>query len=144
VFNAFSQNNQDSTKIVLMGGLRIFPFFTTDFDDFKAEYTRVNLEVGGLFNQIFYTAIGYTPIANTYYSFSEYWFIGLDKKNPVSTVLEIDYSPGNGDFVYNIGLGFQKGFANAKLLMYSDFKEFKPRLKIGVIFPLNWEIYRKE
>jgi len=144
VINTQCQENKDSAKFLLVGGLRIFPFFTTDFNDFKAEFVRVNLEVGGLINQRIYTSIGYTPIANTIYSFNEYWFVGLHRKNPVSAVVEVDYSPNTGTFVYNIGLGFQKGFANAKILMYSDFAEFNPRLKIGVIFPLNWEIYRRE
>lgn len=31
----------------------------------------------------------------------------------------------------------------ASTTLYSGFDDFKPRLKIGVIFPLNWEFYRK-
>lgn len=138
-----AQQKHDTAKIIIVGGLRIFPFFTTDFNDFKAEYVRVNIEVGSLINQKFYVSLGYTPIGNSYYTFEEYWFIGLDRKNPVAVVGEIDYCPNTGRFVYNLGFGFQKGFANAKVLMYSGFGEFKPRLKIGVIFPLNWEVYRK-
>lgn len=139
-FFSFSQSKEkDELKIV--GGLRVFPFFITDFKGFNEEYVRVNLELGLIQNNKMYYSIGYTPISKTIYTFEEYWFIDLNKKNPVAFVGALDYNIEPKSFVYSFGFGFQKGFANAKILFSSDINEFHPYLRIGVIFPINWVLY---
>jgi len=136
--------SQTDNTFKLVGGLRIFPFFITDFDGFNEEFVRVNLELGAIQNNKMYFSIGYTPISKTLYTFEEYWIVDLNKKNPIALVGALDYNFEPNTFVYSFGFGFQKGFANAKILLSSDIDKFHPYLKIGVIFPINWEIYNNK
>ena len=136
--------SQNSKSFKIVGGLRIFPFYITDFNGFNEEFVRVNLEIGAIQNNKMYYSFGYTPISKTIYTFEEFWFIDLNKKNPIALVGALDYNIEPQNFVYSFGFGFQKGFANAKILLSSEIDNFHPYLRIGVIFPLNWVIYNKE
>ncbi|MGB4414495.1 MAG: hypothetical protein WBI53_06380 [Paludibacter sp.] len=52
-----------------------------------------------MYNNKTYLSVGYTLFANAIYNFNEYWFVGFDKKIPVSWVLAEEYIFDENKFV---------------------------------------------
>ena len=115
-----------------------------DFNGNKAEYTRIHGEIGALFNKKFYTSVGYTPFADAIYNFNEYWFIGFDKKIPVSWVLAGDYMMKENQLVLQTGPNVKLGkIGNLFIFAFSPVGSNFIGMKIGAFIPLNVVLYKK-
>ena len=135
---------QEGEKIKLIAGVRINPFVMYDFDGNRAEITRIHAELGALFNKKIYTSIGYTPFANAIYNFNEYWFIGFDKKLPVSWVIAVDYMLDENQLVLQTGPNIKLGkIGNLFIFAFNPIGSNAHGMKIGAFIPLNVVLYKK-
>jgi hypothetical protein len=137
-------NAQEDEKYKLITGVRVNPFVMYDFDGNRAEITRIHAEIGALFNKKIYTSVGYTPFANAIYNFNEYWFIGFDKKIPVSWVLAEEYMIDDNRFIVQSGPIIKLGkIGNLFVFLFSPVDQFDIGLKVGAFIPLNVVLKKK-
>jgi hypothetical protein len=137
-------NAQEDEKYKLITGVRVNPFVMYDFDGNRAEITRIHAEIGALFNKKIYTSVGYTPFANAIYNFNEYWFIGFDKKIPVSWVLAEEYMIDDNRFIIQSGPNIKLSkFGNLFFFLFTPIDQYDLGLKIGAFIPLNVVLKKK-
>lgn len=135
---------QEDEKFKIIAGVRVNPFVMYDFEGNRAEITRIHGELGALFNKRIYTSVGYTPFANAIYNFNEYWFIGFDKKIPVSWVLAEEYMIDNNKFIFQTGPNIKLSkIGNVYMFLFTQADNFDLGLKVGVFIPLNFVIKQK-
>ena len=119
-------------------GMRINPFIMYDLDGNKQEVTRIHAEAGLLINKKFYASFGYTPFVNSVYNFNEFWFLGFDKKLPMSWVIAVDYMIDNKKLILQTGPNIKLGkLGNVFIFLFSPANELNFGIKFGVFIPLN-------
>lgn len=74
-----------------------------DFDVNRPEFVPLHSELGLMWDKKGYFSTGYTPFTNSYYTFNEYRFIGMDKKIPVSLVASAEYMADKDKFILQGG-----------------------------------------
>ena len=140
----YTMNAQESEHLKVITGVRVNPFVMYDFKGNRTEITRIHAEVGALINNKTYLSLGYTPFANAIYNFNEYWFIGFDKKIPVSWVLAEEYMFDENKFIVQSGPNFKLGnVGNAFVFLFTPLDNTKWGMKVGAFIPLNVVLYKK-
>lgn len=135
---------EEGDKLKVIAGLRLNPFVLYDFDGNKTEIMRIHAEVGALFNKRIYTSVGYTPFANAIYNFNEYWFIGFDKKLPVSWVIAAEYMIDDNKFIFQTGANLKLGkIGNGFVFLFTPLDNLNWGLKVGAFIPLNVVLMKK-
>ena len=144
IFTGINLKAQEGDKIKVITGVRINPFVMFDNQGNKAEITRLHGEIGALFNKKIYTSIGYTPFVNAVYNFNEYWFLGFDKKIPVSWVIAGDYMISENQLVLQTGPNIKLGkIGNLFVFVFKPVGTETLGIKIGAFIPLNVVLYKK-
>lgn len=134
----FSIEAQDTKHLKIITGVRVNPFILYDFKGNKTEIMRLHAEVGALFNKRTYVSLGYTPFANAIYNFNEYWFVGLDKKVPVSLVIAGEYMIDEKKIIIQSGPNIKLGnIGNAFVFLFTPVNQIDWGLKVGAFIPLN-------
>ncbi len=142
-FLAFTANAQEGERLKVITGVRVNPFVMYDFDGNKREITRIHAELGAMFNNKTYLSVGYTPFANAIYNFNEYWFVGFDKKIPVSWVLAEEYMIDENKFIVQTGPNFKLGnVGNAFVFLFTPVDNIDWGLKVGAFIPLNVVLHK--
>ena len=130
------QNNLE--KFRLIAGARVNPLIIYKPDGTKEEAIRLHAELGALIYQKFYTSVGYTPFTNSMYLYNEYWFIGFDKKLPISWVVGGEYMFDQSKAIVQSGPNFKLGkIGNAFIFAFTQTDNISWGLKVGVFIPLN-------
>jgi len=102
--NVTAQEHDNSgEKYELITGVRVNPLLIYDLEGGVKEKVLLHGELGVLLKKRFYTSVGYTAAVNAVYNFNEYWFIGFDKKVPVSWVIAEEYNLNNNKFFVQTG-----------------------------------------
>lgn len=141
VFTAYAQEGE---RVKVIAGVRVNPFVMYDFDGNRTEITRIHAEIGALFNNKTYLSFGYTPSVNAIYNFNEYWFVGFDKKIPVSWVLAEEYMIDEDKFIVQTGPNLKLGkIGNVFAFIFTPVNQMDLGLKIGAFIPLNVILYKK-
>jgi len=132
----------DQYKII--AGVRINPLVIYDLEGGVSDKVLLHGELGILFKKKFYTSAGYTAAMNSVYNFSEYWFIGFDKKVPASWVVAEAYNFNQNKFFIQTGINLKLSkIGNVFAFLFSPTDYFKPGLKVGVFIPLNVILKKK-
>lgn len=127
-----------SEKFRLITGIRVNPLLIYDLEGNYKEKILLHGELGVLFKKCFYTSVGYTAGMNVIYNFNEYWFIGFDKKAPVSLVVAEEYNLNNNKFYIQTGPNIKLSkIGNFFMFLHTPVDDFKLGLKVGVFIPLN-------
>ena len=143
LFWVFTANAQEGERLKVITGVRVNPFVMYDFDGNKTEITRIHTELGAMFNNKTYLSVGYTPFANAIYNFNEYWFVGFDKKIPVSWVLAEEYMIDENKFIVQTGPNFKLGnVGNAFVFLFTPVDNIDWGLKVGAFIPLNVVLHK--
>jgi len=135
---AFAQETKTSEKpykIIL--GARVNPLVIYDFHGNRNEAVRLHGEIGLMWNKNWYFSAGYTPFMNSYYTFNEYWFVGMDKKIPVSFVASAEYMADNNLFILQGGPNVKLQGGNIFAFLFTPADKIDWGLKVGVFIPLN-------
>lgn len=133
----FAQNT-DEERFRLIAGVRVNPLIVYDFNGNSDEYVRLHAEFGALFKKKIYTSIGYTAVANSFYNFNEYWFVGLHRKVPVSWVFAEEYMFNKNKFIIQTGSNIKLSkIGNLYMFLFTPVDNFNLGLKVGVFIPLN-------
>ena len=136
--NVKTQEYKTPEKFRLITGIRVNPLLIYDLEGDYKEKVLLHGELGALFNKKYYTSIGYTAGVNAIYNFNEYWFIGFDKKVPVSWVIAEEYDLNNNKIFVQTGSNIKLSkIGNFFMFFYTPVDEFKLGLKVGVFIPLN-------
>jgi hypothetical protein len=140
----FAANAQDGEKLKVITGVRVNPLLIYDLEGGVKEKVLLHGELGALFNKRIYTSLGYTAAVNAVYNFNEYWFIGFDKKVPVSWVIAEEYNLNNNKFYIQTGPNIKLNeIGNVFAFLFTPTDQFKLGLKVGVFIPLNVVLYKK-
>ena len=144
-FNANAQEQKEtSEKYRLITGVRVNPLIIYDFEGNTKELVRLHGEFGALFKKKFYVSVGYTAVANAVYNFNEYWFIGFDKRLPVSWVIAEEYMINENKFIVQSGLNVKLSkIGNVFAFLMTPTDQFDLGMKVGVFIPLNFVITKK-
>ncbi|MCF6243210.1 MAG: hypothetical protein L3J74_17965 [Bacteroidales bacterium] len=144
-FQIYAQEKSESSeKFRLITGVRVNPLIVYDFEGNANEYMRLHGEFGALFNKKWYVSVGYTAVADAIYNFNEYWFIGFDKRLPVSWVLAEEYMLKENKLIIQTGPNVKLSkIGNVFAFLFSPVSEFNLGLKVGVFIPLNFVIVKK-
>ncbi len=131
-------------KIRLITGVRVNPLIVYDFEGNSQEFMRLHGEFGALFNRKIYVSVGYAAVANAVYNFNEYWFIGFDKKVPVSWVLATEYMLTENKFIVQTGPNIKLSkIGNVFAFLFTPVDNFNLGMKVGVFIPLNVVLMKK-
>ncbi|MCF6183882.1 MAG: hypothetical protein L3J56_04500 [Bacteroidales bacterium] len=137
-------NAQENKSLKLTTGVRVNPLLIYDLSGNVNEKVLLHGELGALFNKKIYTSVGYTAAMNAIYNFNEYWFLGFDKKLPVSWVLAEEYNLNNKMFFIQTGPNIKLSkIGNVFAFLFTPVNQFDLGLKIGVFIPLNYVIMKK-
>lgn len=140
----FTANAQNGGKLKVITGVRVNPLLIYNLKGGVNEKVLLHGELGALFNKRIYTSIGYTAAVNAIYNFNEYWFIGFDKKVPVSWVIAEEYNLSNNKFFIQTGPNIKLSkIGNVFAFLFTPTDQFKLGLKVGVFIPLNVVLYKK-
>ena len=132
----FSQEiNKKPYKIIV--GARVNPLVIYDFDGNRTEAVRLHGEIGLMWNKRWYFSAGYTPFMNSIYTFNEYWFVGMDKKIPVSFVASAEYMADDNKFILQGGPNIKLQGGNLFAFLFTPMDKLDWGLKIGGFIPLN-------
>ena len=143
IATTFSANAQEKTSkpgdnYKIITGVRVNPLLIYDLEGGVNEKVLLHGELGAMFKKKIYTSIGYTAAMNAVYNFNEYWFIGFDKKVPVSWVVAEEYNFNNKKFFVQTGPNIKLSkIGNVFAFLYTPTDKFKLGLKVGVFIPLN-------
>ena len=138
-----SAGAQDAEKYRIVTGVRINPLIIY-YQGQKTETTRLHLELGALFHKRIYTSVGYTPYVNAVYNFNEYWFVGLDKKLPVSMVIAGEYMIDRQKMFVQFGPNIKLShIGNVFLFAFRAVDDPVWGVKFGTFIPLNVLIKKK-
>ncbi len=144
-FNVNAQDeNKTPEKYRLITGVRVNPLIVYDFEGNATELMRLHGEFGALFKKKFYVSVGYTAVANAIYNFNEYWFIGFDKRLPVSWVIAEEYMINENKLIVQSGLNVKLSkIGNVFAFLMTPTDQFDLGMKAGVFIPLNFVITKK-
>jgi hypothetical protein len=133
-----AQENKTGDNYKIITGVRVNPVLIYDLEGGVNQKVLLHGELGALLKKRFYTSIGYTAAVNAIYNFNEYWFIGFDKKIPVSWVIAEEYNLNNNKFFVQSGPNIKLSkIGNVFAFLFTPTNEFKLGLKVGVFIPLN-------
>jgi len=133
-----AQEDQAGRNYKLITGIRVNPLLIYDLEGGVNEKVLLHGELGILLKKRFYTSLGYTAAVNAIYNFNEYWFIGFDKKVPVSWVVAEEYNINNKKIFVQTGPNIKLSkIGNFFMFLFTPIDEFKLGLKVGVFIPLN-------
>ncbi|MBS3771559.1 MAG: hypothetical protein KGY69_15015 [Bacteroidales bacterium] len=121
----------------IIAGARVNPLVIYDFEGNRAEALRLHGEVGLMWNKRWYFSAGYTPFMNSMYTFNEYWFIGMEKKIPVSFVASAEYMFDKDRFILQGGPNIKLKGGNIFAFLFSPADKADFGLKVGAFIPLN-------
>ena len=137
-FGTFSFAQETSEKpYKLIAGARVNPLVIYDFDGNRTEAVRLHGEIGLMWNKRWYFSAGYTPFMNSYYTFNEYWFVGMDKKVHVSMVASVEYMADNQKFILQGGPNIKLKGGNIFAFLFTPADKINWGLKVGAFIPLN-------
>ena len=138
-FSLSAQNEKSSEgDYKIIAGVRVNPLLIYDLKGSVNEKVLLHGELGALLKKRFYTSIGYTAGMNAIYNFNEYWFVGFDKKVPVSWVLAAEYNLNNNKFFIQSGPNVKLSkIGNVFAFLFTPTESFNLGLKVGVFIPLN-------
>lgn len=131
----FTQETSKPYKLI--AGARVNPLVIYDFDGNRNEAIRLHGEIGLSWNKQWYFSAGYTPFTNSFYTFNEYWFIGMDKKLPVSLVASAEWMPDKEKFILQSGPNLKLKGGNVFAFLFTPADKINWGLKIGAFIPLN-------
>ncbi|PWD98623.1 hypothetical protein [Marinilabilia rubra] len=134
--SALSQDNNVKPYKLIMGA-RVNPLVIYDFDGNRNEAVRLHGEIGLMWNKKWYFSFGYTPYMNSLYTFNEYWFLGMDKKIPVSIVASAEYMADNDKFILQGGPNMKLQGGNVFAFLFTPADKVDWGLKLGAFIPLN-------
>ncbi len=142
--NTDAQENNSGDKYKIVAGVRVNPLLIYDLEGNVNERVLLHGEIGVLLKKRFYTSIGYTAAVNAIYNFNEYWFIGFDKKVPVSWVIAEEYNLNNNKLYVQTGPNIKLSkIGNVFAFLFTPIDQFKLGLKVGVFIPLNVVLKKK-
>lgn len=127
-----NNNETDESLFYHLGGVLI-----NDFEGTRSETVRLHGEIGLSWNKKWYFSAGYTPFTNSFYTFNEYWFIGKDKKLPVSLVASAEWDWYKEDFILQSGPNIKLKGGNVFAFLFTPADKINWGLKIGAFIPLN-------
>lgn len=133
---SFSQESNGKPYTVIMGA-RVNPLVIYDFDGNRTEALRLHGEIGLMWNKRWYYSVGYTPFMNSIYTFNEYWFIGMDRKIPVSFVASAEYMADDNKFILQGGPNIKLKGGNVFAFLFSPADNVDWGLKVGAFIPIN-------
>jgi len=90
-----------------------------------------------MWNKRWYYSVGYTPFMNSLYTFNEYWFVGMNKKIPVSFVASAEYMADNNKFILQGGPNVKLKGGNVFAFLFTPADNINWGLKVGAFIPLN-------
>ncbi len=133
-----AQEDPAGENYKLITGLRVNPLLIYDLEGKINEKVLLHGEVGIVLKKRFYTSLGYTAGVNAIYNFNEYWFVGFDKKVPISWVVAEEYTINNKKFFVQTGANIKLSkMGNFFMFLFTPVDEFNLGLKVGVFIPLN-------
>ncbi|MCF8338902.1 MAG: hypothetical protein K9I74_13080 [Bacteroidales bacterium] len=136
------ENAKNSYKLI--AGARVNPLVIYDFEGNRNEAVRLHGEVGLMWNKRWYYSVGYTPFMNSYYTFNEYWFSGMDEKLPVSVVASAEFIPEKDKLILQGGPNFKLKGGNVFAFLFTPTDKINWGLKIGAFIPLNVVIQKRK
>ena len=135
-FTASSQE-KEKNHYKLIAGARVNPLVIYDFQGNRSEAVRLHGEIGLMWNKKWYFSAGYTPFMNSVYTFNEYWFVGMEKKIPVSFVASAEYMMENDKLILQGGPNFKLKGGNVFAFLFTPTDKINWGFKIGAFIPLN-------
>ena len=129
------ERNEKPYKLIV--GARVNPLVIYDFDGNRTEALRLHGEIGMMWNKRWYYSVGYTPFMNSLYTFNEYWFVGMNKKIPVSFVASAEYMADNNKFILQGGPNVKLKGGNVFAFLFTPSDNINWGLKVGAFIPLN-------
>ena len=125
-------------KYKIITGIRVNPLLIYNLKGDVNEKVLLHAELGVLLKKRFYTSIGYTAAINAIYNYNEYWFIGFDKKVPVSWVIAEEFNLNNNEVFIQTGPNIKLSkIGNVFAFLFTPSSQFNLGLKVGVFIPLN-------
>lgn len=121
----------------IIAGARVNPLVIYDFNGNRNEAVRLHGETGLMWNKKWYFSAGYTPFMNSMYTFNEYWFIGMDKKIPVSFVASAEYMFDQNKFILQGGPNVKLKGGNVFAFLFTPAGNIDWGIKVGAFIPLN-------
>ena len=74
---------------------------------------------------------------NSYYTFNEYWFLGMEKKVPVSLVASAEFMADENKFILQGGPNIKLQGGNVFAFLFTPVDQINWGLKIGAFIPIN-------
>jgi hypothetical protein len=139
---SFSQEPAEKPYKLIMGA-RVNPLVIYNFDGNRTEAVRLHGEAGLMWNKTWYFSVGYTPFMNSFYTFNEYWFRGMDKKVPVSFVASSEYLADNNKFILQGGPNIKLKGGNVFFFLFTPADDIDWGLKVGAFIPLNFVLKKR-
>ncbi|MGM0532130.1 MAG: hypothetical protein ACQER7_12355 [Bacteroidota bacterium] len=130
-------DGQENKNYQFIAGARINPLVIYDFEGNRSETVRLHGEIGLMLNRKWYFSAGYTPFMNSVYTFNEYWFIGMEKKVPVSFVASTEWMPDRDKFILQGGPNIKLKGGNIFAFLFTPANKLDWGLKVGAFIPLN-------
>ena len=132
----FAQEVSDKPYKIIVGA-RVNPLIIYDFNGNRTEAVRLHGEIGLMWNKKWYFSAGYTPFMNSYYTFNEYWFLGMEKKVPVSFVASAEFMADDNKFILQGGPNIKLIGGNVFAFLFTPVDQINWGLKIGAFIPIN-------
>ena len=132
----FAQEVSDKPYKIIVGA-RVNPLIIYDFNGNRTEAVRLHGEIGLMWNKKWYFSAGYTPFMNSYYTFNEYWFLGMEKKVPVSLVASAEFMADDNKFILQGGPNIKLKGGNVFAFLFTPVDQINWGLKIGAFIPIN-------
>jgi hypothetical protein len=132
----FAQEVSDKPYKIIVGA-RVNPLIIYDFNGNRTEAVRLHGEIGLMWNKKWYFSAGYTPFMNSYYTFNEYWFLGMEKKVPVSLVASAEFMADENKFILQGGPNIKLKGGNVFAFLFTPVDQINWGLKIGAFIPIN-------
>jgi hypothetical protein len=132
----FAQEVSDKPYKIIVGA-RVNPLIIYDFNGNRTEAVRLHGEIGLMWNKKWYFSAGYTPFMNSYYTFNEYWFLGMEKKVPVSLVASAEFMADENKFILQGGPNIKLQGGNVFAFLFTPVDQINWGLKIGAFIPIN-------
>ena len=132
----FAQEVSDKPYKIIVGA-RVNPLIIYDFNGNRTEAVRLHGEIGLMWNKKWYFSAGYTPFMNSYYTFNEYWFLGMEKKVPVSLVASAEFMADENKFILQGGPNIKLHGGTVFAFLFTPVDQINWGLKIGAFIPIN-------
>jgi len=132
----FAQEVSDKPYKIIVGA-RVNPLIIYDFNGNRTEAVRLHGEIGLMWNKKWYFSAGYTPFMNSFYTFNEYWFLGMEKKVTVSLVASAEFMADENKFILQGGPNIKLQGGNVFAFLFTPVDQINWGLKIGAFIPIN-------